>query len=137
LIDSRDGPEGKNDIVIVDSAAICTYLADRHPDNNMTADPGTAERAAIDSWIHFTQSDLEAPLWLKAKHSFILPKEMRLDVSECVAQEFAQAIEVMDQRLGDNEFALGDRMTAADILLGHNGHGQKKQVSWLTSRRRL
>lgn len=117
LVDSRDG----EDIVIIDSAAICQYLADRHPDKNMTADPGTAERAAIDSWIHFAQSDLEAPLWLKAKHSFVLPKEMRLDVSECVALEFAQAIEVMDQRLGDNEFATGDRMTAADILLAHNG----------------
>ncbi len=117
LIDSHGG----DDVAIIDSAAICTYLADRHPEKSMSAQAGTAERAAIDSWIHFCQSDLEAPLWLKAKHTFILPEEMRLDVKACTAMEFEQAVQTMDTRLGDNEFVIGDRVTVADILLGHTG----------------
>ncbi len=118
LVDSYSG----EDIVIIDSAAICSYLADRHPEANMSADPGTSERAAIDSWLHFAQCDLEAPLWLKAKHKFILQEELRLDVSKITKFEFENAVAAMDARLGDNEFAIGSRFTAADILLGHAGN---------------
>ncbi len=113
---------GIEKVVIIDSAAICSYLADRHPTANMSADPGTPERAAIDSWLHFAQCDLEAPLWLKAKHKFILPPDLRLDVGAVTAFEFERAVNAMDARLGDNEFALGNRFTCADILLGHAGH---------------
>jgi len=118
LLDSH----GNKDVVIIDSAAICTYLADRHPKANMSAEPGTAERAAIDSWMHFAQCDFEAPLWLKAKHKFILPPDMRLDVGAVTAFEFSRAVAAMDARLGEGEFAIGSRFTCADILLGHAGH---------------
>lgn len=115
-------PHGESDFTIIDSAAICAYLADRHPEKNMSAPLGTAQRAAIDSWLHFSQSDLEAPLWLKAKHKFILPEALRLSGVKDVAQyEFDLAVAGMEKRLGDNEFAIGDRMTAADVLLGHTG----------------
>ncbi len=118
LIDERDSEE----ILIIDSAAICSYLADRHPNKNMTAAPGTAERAAIDSWMHFSQNDFETPLWLKARHKFILPEELRLDVGPVCIFDFDRAVEVMESRLGENQFAIGDRITCADILLGHTGN---------------
>jgi len=118
LVDSHAG----ENIIIIDSAAICIYLADRHPDRNMTALPATAERAAIDSWIHFAQNELEVPLWLKARHKFILPKELRLDVGPVTEFDFDRAVAAMDARLGDNEFAVGDRFTAADVMLGHTGN---------------
>lgn len=118
LVDRRDGEE----VVVIDSAAICTYLADRHPKANMSAPPGTRARAEIDSWLHFAQCDLEAPLWLKAKHKFILPPQLRLDVGAVTAFEFDRAVDAMDARLGDDEFALGDRFTSADILLAHAGN---------------
>ena len=109
------------DITVIDSAAICIYLADKNMDKNMSAAPASADRAAIDSWMHFAQNDLEAPLWLKMKHNFILPDEFRADVSAVTKMEFKNAIRAMDARLGDNEFAIGDRFTAADVILGHTG----------------
>jgi glutathione S-transferase len=109
------------DLNVIDSAAICIYLADKHADKGMSANPGTADRAMMDSWIHFAQSDLEAPLWMKAKHSFILPEDMRLDVRNITKFEFSKAVKAMEARLGNNQFALGDRFTAADVLLGHCG----------------
>ena len=118
LVDSH----GDEEIVIIDSAAICTYLADRHPDAGMSAAPATAERAAIDSWMHFSQNELETPLWLKARHKFILPEELRLDVGPVCAFDFERAVAAMDARLGDNEFAIGNRFTAADVVLGHTGN---------------
>ncbi len=118
LVDSHPG----KDVVIIDSAAICSYLADRHPEANMSAGLGTSQRAEIDSWLHFAQCDLEAPLWLKAKHKFILPKALQLDVSKITKYEFDNAVVAMDARLGDNEFAIGSRFTSADVLLGHAGN---------------
>ncbi len=118
LIDSH----GEKDMVIIDSAAICTYLADRHRDKNMSAEPGSAERAQIDSFLHFAQSELEAPLWTKAKHRFILPKELRIrEIGAACTYEFDLAIASLEKRLGDREFAIGARLSTADILLGHTG----------------
>lgn len=118
LVDSHRQAE----ITIIDSAAICSYLADRHSDKDLSAPVGSGKRAAIDSWMYFAQCDLEAPIWLKAKHLFILPQSMRLDVREVTKYEFERAVSAMDARLGDKKFAIGDRFTCADILLGHIGH---------------
>jgi len=131
LVDSHSG----EDVVIIDSAAICSYLADRHPDAQMSADPGTSERAVIDSWLHFAQCDLEAPLWLKAKHKFILPEALRLDVSNITKFEFDNAVAAMDARLGDNEFAIGSRFTSADVLLGHAGNWARNAKFEINSER--
>lgn len=110
------------DLKVIDSAAICTYLSDRHSDKGLGASAGTPERAHLDSWMHFAQSDLEAPLWVKLKHTFILPEEMRADVGPACRNEFERAISAMDARLGDRPFALGDRFTAPDVVLGHCGY---------------
>ncbi len=109
------------DLIVIDSAAICSYLADKHPQKGMTAPSGSPQRAQLDSWIHFAQGDLEAPLWLKTKHKFILPEEMRLDVGDITGQEFTRAIAAMEARLGDGPFVMGEQFTAADVLLGHIG----------------
>ncbi len=129
-----DTHSSKN-VVIIDSAAICSYLADRHPEANMSAPPGTSERAAIDSWLHFTQCDLEAPLWLKAKHKFILPEALRLDVGKITKIEFDNAVTAMDARLGDNEFAIGSWFTSADVLLGHTGNWARNAKFAINSKR--
>lgn len=131
LVDDNSGQE----VIVIDSAAICSYLADRHPDKNMSANPGTSERAAIDSWLHFAQCDLEAPLWLKAKHKFILPEALRLDVSDVTKFEFDSAVKAMDARFGDNEFAIGDRFTSADVLLGHAGNWARNAKFVINSER--
>jgi glutathione S-transferase len=120
-------PSGKvpaladGDLVVTDSAAICVYLAEKHADRGMGAEPGLAGRAAMDSWMHFAQSELEAPLWNKLKHRMILPQDMRVDVGPATAHEFAREIRTLEARLGDKPFALGDRFTAVDVVVGHIG----------------
>jgi glutathione S-transferase len=59
-------PSGKlpalkvGDAVILDSAAICSYLADCHPQAGLTFGTGTTERAQMESWLHFAMNDLVA-----------------------------------------------------------------------------
>lgn len=123
----RYNPSGKmpalvdGDFVLTESAAICAYLAEKHADKGFAPET-LIERAELESWLSFALSELETPLWNKAKHRFILPEEMRLDVGAWTAMEFATAVKTMDARLGDREFALGERFTAADVILGHCGY---------------
>lgn len=119
-------PSGKipalidDDFVLTDSAAICVYLGEKHPDKGFAA-RNPRERATIDSWMHFIQSEFEAPLWNKLKHKFILSEELRADVGPWTAWEFARELDALARRLGDNQFALGDRFTAVDVLIAGCG----------------
>lgn len=120
-------PSGKapvlvdGDLVVTDSAAICVYLADRHAEKGMGAAPGCAGRAEMDSWMHFAQSEFEAPLWNKLRHRFLLPAELRADVGPAAAHDFANEVRTLERRLGDREFALGSRFSAVDVMLGDMG----------------
>jgi glutathione S-transferase len=120
-------PSGKvpilldGDVRITDSAAICVYLADKHAGKGMGANPGLAGRAEMDSWMHFAQSEFEAPLWNKLRHRFLLPQELRVDVGPAAAYDFGNEVKALDKRLGDGPYALGERFSAIDIMLGDMG----------------
>lgn len=122
----RYNPSGKmpalvdGDIVVTDSAAICAYLADAHPDKRMGPET-PAERAHLNAWLFFAQSELEAPLWNKLKHRLMLPEGERVDVGPWTSAEFAREIRALEARLGAHQYAMGDRFTAADVILGHCG----------------
>ena len=122
----RYNPSGKmpalvdGDTVVTDSAAICAYLAEKHADRDMG--PRTpAERAHLNAWLFFAQSELEAPLWNKLKHRLLLAEGERVDVGPWTEAEFTREIRALEARLGAHEYAMGDRFTAADVILGHCG----------------
>ena len=110
LIDGADA--------IIDSVAICQYLADKH--GRFTFPAGTVKRGQQDSFTQFAMDDIESPLWTLAKHTFVLPKELRVDdVKKACRYDFDRAIGVLYQRLGDRAFVMGDEFTVPDLLLGH------------------
>ena len=65
---------------IIDSVAICQFLADRH--GKFTYPAGTIERALQDSWTHFAIDEIDGALWVNAKHGFILPEELRSETAQ-------------------------------------------------------
>ena len=108
------------ELVLTESAAICTYLGDRFPAAGLTAPVGSPERAHCDQWCYFALSELEQPLWTLAKHTFALPEERRVPaVVDTARWEFAVAAKVLAAGLGPREFIAGDRLTVADILIAH------------------
>lgn len=123
----RYNPTGKipalvdGDFVLTDSAAICTYLAKKHADKGFGPQPGLRGEARMDSWMQFAQSEFEAPLWNKLRHKFILPEPCRADVSAATAHDFAREVTALEAKLGDRPYALGDRFSAVDVILGHCG----------------
>ena len=103
---------------IIDSTAILTYLADRH--GKMTHPAGTLDRARQDSLTQFVLDEFDAVLWTAARHSFILPKEMRVaGIKNSLRWEFERSQKTLVQRMAEDGFAMGEMMTVPDIILAH------------------
>ncbi len=105
---------------LIDSSAICCFLADRHPEAKLTFPAGTHERGEMDSWLHFAMSDLEVPVWNQSRHTFIYSDELKVpDILKVCAMEWDWAVEAMDARLGEGPYLMGGRFTIPDIVMGH------------------
>ncbi len=117
-------PAGKVPVLVVDgtpitdSTAILTYLADRH--GALTHPAGTLERARQDSLTQLILDEFDAALWLAARHSFILPEEMRLAaIKNTLRWEFERSQKTLTHRMAEDGFLMGDMMTVPDIILTH------------------
>lgn len=117
-------PSGKvpafevDDEVIIDSTAICQFLADRH--GKLTFPAGSIQRGQQDSWTNFALDDVDSVLWFNAKNTFVLPEELRSETAQKACRyDFDRAMKVLETRLGDNTYVMGDDFTVPDLLLGH------------------
>jgi len=120
----RHNPSGKIPALLVDgeavtdSVAIMTFLADRH--GGLTFPAGTLDRARQDAFTHRINDELDAVLWTAARHSFVLPEEMRLPaIKDSLRWEFEASQASLGEALGDGPFLMGETMTIPDILLAH------------------
>ena len=105
---------------VIDSTAICQYLADKH--GKFTNKAGSIARAHQDSFTQFAMDDVEGPLWVAAKHSFALPEQYRVpDVMRACQFDFDRAMKAFGERLGSRAYVMGEDFTVPDLLLGHCG----------------
>lgn len=108
----RDG----ND-VLTDSAAIMTYLADKHA--ALIPPAGTLPRAHHDALLHTVNDELDGVLWTAARHTFVLPEEHRVpEIKPSLKWEFNRNACRLADRI-TTPFAAGETFTIADILLTH------------------
>jgi glutathione S-transferase len=108
------------ELVLSESAAICTYLADKASEKGLVPEPRSADRARYDQWISFVLTELEQPLWTIGKHTFALPEAMQVpDVVEVAKKEFTRPAAVLAAAVSDREHLVGERFTVADIMAVH------------------
>jgi len=117
-------PTGKVPVLVVDgmpvtdSTAILTFLADRF--GKFTAPAGTLERVRQDSMTQFLLDEFDSALWMAARHSFILPEELRQSaIKDSLKWEVANSQKTLVARMGDSPFVMGDEMSVPDIILSH------------------
>lgn len=117
-------PAGKVPVLVIDgtpvtdSTAILTYLGDRH--GGLTYGAGTLDRARQDSLTQFILDEFDAALWLAARHSFVLPEEMRLSaIKNTLRWEFERSQRTLVHRMAEDGFLMGERMTVPDVILTH------------------
>ena len=117
-------PSGKVPVLIADgtpitdSTAIIQYLADRH--GRLTHPAGTLERARQDSLTQFLLDEYDAVLWTAARHTFVLPAELRVSaIKDTLRWEFQRSQQILKQRVGNGPYLMGEVMTVPDIILTH------------------
>ncbi|GFD95225.1 glutathione S-transferase [Alteromonas sp. KUL156] len=109
-------PEGP----LTESAAIVTFLAERHGMHEFIPEPGSFQRAKYEEMMLFLTCELEQPIWNLAKHTFALPKEQRIaSMHDVSVWEFKRVLPVFSSMLGDKDFVCGNMFTMADVIAGH------------------
>lgn len=105
---------------LFESAAICTWLADSHPDKRLISPSGTWARALHDQWTAFVLSEVEAYQWHTARNIFILPEEERLPaVFEQNAKAMRRGLEVLEQALEGQDWLVENRFSVTDIFASY------------------
>jgi glutathione S-transferase len=122
----RLNPAGKlpvltdGELVLTESAAICSYIAEEAPAAGLIPPATSSVRACFYQWCFFVLSELEQPLWTMGKHKFALPKEYRVPkVLPTAAFEFQRAAAVLEKALAERDFLVGNSFTVADLLATH------------------
>jgi glutathione S-transferase len=116
-------PSGKVPVLIdageaiTDSTAILTYLGDKH--GALIPKAGTLARARHDAVLQTVLDEMDAVLWVAARHSFILPEEMRLpEIKESLRWEWSNSLSRLSDRIA-GPFLMGPDLTIADIVCTH------------------
>jgi glutathione S-transferase len=109
------------DFTITESAAIVTYLSDTYGTETTALMPsGTKERARCLEWCFFAISELDAAsLYVIRRHRYLTEiYGPAPEVCEQAAAYFGQQMRTVERQLAENHpYLLGDRLTAADIIM--------------------
>jgi glutathione S-transferase len=107
------------DICLTESGAILNYLAGKYAPQ-FTFSESTPEFADMLRYMFFSYSELEAPLWNMAHHTFLpIPDDKKVpDSIPTDAWRLSNAFDVLRGDLKDGrEFLVGNKFTLADIVV--------------------
>jgi glutathione S-transferase len=105
-----------NGVTIIESGAICVYLADKYPDKQLGAGDQPAEYF---QWCFYCFGSLEPAMMGLLMHTRYLPEERRSAVAAEMHQEqFTKVLGHLEGHMKGREFLLGKRFSVADILVG-------------------
>ena len=107
------------DLEIFESSAICEYLCDSLPGNNLVAPSGSRKRVIHSQWVSFSQSEIEAYLW----HNFVLIRSEKglgsfQETLEINHQMALEGLRVLNEYLETSEYLCGVHFSLADIIVG-------------------
>jgi glutathione S-transferase len=99
------------DVALSDSAAICLYVADRYAMESLAPSLDDARRGKYLYWMLYTPGVVEPAM--SEKFNNVEPTRRRSGWGD-----FDLMVETWDAGLEGREWILGDRFTAADVMLG-------------------
>jgi glutathione S-transferase len=103
------------DAVVTESAAICTYLADAFPRASLNVPVGDPRRGAYLKWLFFAPGVLEPAVTDRAFPRKEEPRRGTLGYGD-----FDTAMNVLSKAVTPGPFLMGERFTAADVVIGAN-----------------
>jgi glutathione S-transferase len=100
-----------------DSGAICIYVADQYPETQLGPRVGHPDRARFLQWVTYTNSVIEPSM--AEKVAKLEPRPTSYGWGS-----FDLMLSTLQSELSDRDWILGERFSAADVLLGTS-------ASWL------
>ena len=98
---------------LFESAAIVLAIADRDADARLSFPLGSRERELVYQWAFFAMLELEAPTVIARDE-----KERDPQRSAAARDRVREAAAAVESALEGREFIVGDRFSAADIVVG-------------------
>jgi glutathione S-transferase len=94
--------------IVIESSAICAYLAEKFPEGGLTPAYGSKERGLLLQWIVYGTTTLEPAL-------VALGRE---DADELARDRWRACCGVVERALEGRPFLLGEQFTVADVVIG-------------------
>ena len=115
------------EVVIFESSAICSYLADKH--GRFAPPLEDPRRGEYLQWMSFATASLEVPvaeLWIATRYTAKETPERAKKEADEARTKFAKYAEMLDahlsgdknDKLSQKQYLLGDEFTAADVVNG-------------------
>ncbi len=106
------------DTAIYECGAIVTWLCDRHPDSGLAPSVDAPERGRFLQWLFFFSSSLQNAYQMSYySDRFCDTAEHEASVKRRSVSRLRELWQVVDDAVGNNDWMLGDRFSAADIYL--------------------
>jgi glutathione S-transferase len=98
---------------LYESAAVVLALADRHPEAGLSFPLGTRERELVYQWVLFAMMEIE-----RAAITFREAREDDPERAAAAGEHVAATAAIVEEALGPRDFIVGERFSAADIVVG-------------------
>lgn len=108
-------PDGKvpalvhDQALVTESAAIALYLTDLHPDSELGAPVGSADRADYVTWLAWTAGEMEPAIWGRISGATETDPNARARFDATVARLLTA--------LATRPYLMGNRFTAVDVMI--------------------
>jgi glutathione S-transferase len=122
----RLSPVGKvpvmtdDDLVMLESGAMVQYVLDRYGQGGLVPATSSDDYGLYLQWVWFAEATFSRPLGEIVNHGREFPGNARIEevVKEMADRAAACAVAVGEQ-VKDRQYLLGDKFTAADIMMGY------------------
>lgn len=105
---------------MTESAAICQYLAARHPEADLDVASHDPAYGDYLNFLHFGEATLTFPQTLVLRYGQLEPPERRLpQVVEDYSRWFLSRLRTLEPRLATRHWLCAERFTAADVSVGY------------------